>query len=442
MTYEEALEYIHSICWENKKPGLERIAELTAKLGNPQKKTRFIHVAGTNGKGSVCAMVASVLHAVGFDVGLFTSPYIVRFNERMRINSFPIPDDELAAITEYVRPFADSMEDSPTEFELITAIAFEYFARKKCDFVVLEAGLGGRLDPTNIIDEYNTAVSVITGIAMDHTAILGDTAEKIAAEKAGIIKHRVPIIFGGAHTPAGLEKGEGDVDVEACAEIIKAKAREMDAPYLRSCPERLENLQTGIFGARFDYGAYRGLRIPLAGIYQPYNAATALQVFDVLRLQGVKIKTDPVRKGLVAVRWPGRFEILSREPLLISDGGHNPEGIDAAVASAKKFFEGEKIQLLTGVMADKDYAHMASRMGEVACRAFTVRPENKRALSAEDFAKVFEQNGVPAEDFATVREAVFAALDAGKESGKPTLCLGSLYMYAEIKEAVAEYMNK
>ena len=439
MTYEEALEYIHSVCWQKNVPGLARIGEFMEKLGNPQKKLRFIHVAGTNGKGSTCAMLASVLGKAGFRVGLYTSPFIVRFNERMQIGRAQIADAELAEITEYVRPFAESMAEKPTEFELITAIAFVYFEKHKCDFVVLEAGMGGRLDPTNIIDAENVAVSVITGIAMDHTAFLGDTAEKIAAEKAGIIKKGVPVVFGGAHTPVGA-KADCEVDPAACAAVIRAKAEEMGAPYSESHPELISALRSDIFGSRFDFGEYDFFEIPLAGVYQPYNAATVFAVLEILVSQGVKLTLKAVRDGLTAVKWPGRFEILCKNPLVISDGGHNPEGIDAAVESAKTYFK-EKIQLLSGVMADKDYAHMAKRMSEVACRAFTVRPDSYRALSAGEFAKVFEADGVPAEGFATVKDAVFAAMDAGKVSGKPTLCLGSLYMYGEVKAAVEEYMK-
>jgi dihydrofolate synthase/folylpolyglutamate synthase len=332
------------------------------------------------------------------------------------------------------------MAEKPTEFELITAIAMVYFARHACDYVVLEVGMGGRLDPTNIIEAENVAVSVITGIAMDHTAFLGDTDVKIAAEKAGIIKKGVPAVFGGAHVPVGA-KADCEVDPQACAAVIKAKAGEMGAPYSESRPEALRNVKSDIFGSRFDLGEYKDMFIPLAGVYQPYNAATVLAVLEILKEQGAKLTEKAVRDGLAAVKWPGRFEILCREPLVISDGGHNPEGIDAAVESAKTYF-GEKIQLISGVMADKDYAHMAGRMSEVACRAFTVRPDSYRALSAGEFAKVFSAGGVPAEGFATVKDAVFAAMDAGRENGKPTLCLGSLYMYGEVKAAVEEYMEK
>ena len=440
MTYTEALEYIHSVCWKGSRPGLSRITELCEKLGNPQKGLRFIHVAGTNGKGSTSAMTAAVLRAAGYKVGLYTSPFIVRFNERMQIDGQDIPDAELASVTEYVKPFAESMEDLPTEFELITAIAFVYFAGHKCDYVVLEAGMGGRLDSTNIIEAENVAVSVITGIAMDHTAFLGDTAEKIAAEKAGIIKAGVPVIFGGAHTPVGA-KEDCEVNPVSCAAVIRAKAEEMHAPYSESHPEMLENVKTNLFGADFDFGTYKGLHIPLAGIYQPYNAATVLEILSVVQKQGAEVTEKAVKEGFAAVKWPGRFEILSKEPLVISDGGHNPEGIDAAIASVKEYFGEEKIQLLSGVMADKDYAHMAHRMSEVACRAFTVRPDNSRALAADEYAKVFSGEGLVSAGFATVKDAVFAAMDAGKESGRATLCLGSLYMYGEVKSAVEEYIK-
>ncbi len=439
MTYDEALEYIHSVCWKGSRPGLSRITELTGLLGNPQDSLRFIHVAGTNGKGSVSAMTAGVLSAAGYKTGLFTSPFIVRFNERMQIDGHDISDEELAQITEYVRPYADSMADSPTEFELITAIAFVYFKRNNCDYVVLEVGMGGRLDSTNIIKAPSVAVSVITGIAMDHTAFLGDTPEKIAAEKAGIIKEGVPVVFGGAHIPVGAEEGKCEVDPVSCAAVIRSRAEEMNAPYIEADYRRLSNLKTDIFGADFDFEDIKGLHIPLAGVYQPYNAATVLTVFETLKRSGVKISEDALRRGLAGVKWPGRFEILCREPMIISDGGHNPEGIDAAVASIKAYFGKEKVYLLSGVMADKDYSHMVSRMSEVACRVFTVRPDNPRALSSEEYAKVFAEAGVMSEGFSSVKEAVFAAADACVRDGRALVCLGSLYMYGDVRNAVLAY---
>ena len=249
MTYEEALEYIHGINWTFCKPGLERITELCSRLGDPQKSLKFIHVAGTNGKGSFCSMIESVLRHSGYRTGLYTSPYIRYFNERMCVEGSPISNRELAEITEYVRPIADSMTDKPTEFELITAIAFEYFRRKKCDVVVLEAGMGGRLDSTNVIS--SPLLSVITGIALDHMAFLGDTVEKIAAEKAGIIKNGCPVLFGG--------------EDEGAASVIANKACEMGAEFSRVDYSRLEGVVSDLSGSRFDFGTYKDIKIKLLG---------------------------------------------------------------------------------------------------------------------------------------------------------------------------------
>ena len=441
MTYEQALAYIHSVSWKGSRPGLERIRALMDQLGNVQNSLRFIHVAGTNGKGSTSAMLASVLTQAGYRTGLYTSPFIVRFNERMRIDGVDIDDAELADITAYVKPFAESMEDVPTEFELITAIAFVYFARHGCDYVVLECGMGGRLDSTNIISPASTVLSIITGIAMDHTAFLGDTPEKIAAEKAGIIKKGVPVLFGGVHAPIGVTDGGSEVDPLACEAVIREVAENVGAPYVRADSTKLKNVRCTLDGARLDFGKYNDLYIPLPGIYQPYNAVTVLSALELMRGCGLRIADDAVREGLAAVLWAGRFEILSDEPLVISDGGHNPEGIDAAVGSVKTYFGEQKIQLISGVMADKDYDYMVRRMGEVAMRVYTVRPDNSRALDADSYADAFARVGVEAHGFETVREAVFAAMADGLRDGVATLCLGSLYMYGEVKAAVKEYQK-
>ena len=440
MTYSEALVYIHSTCWKGSRPGLSRTIDLMNRLGNPQDGLKFIHVAGTNGKGSTSAMLASVLGRAGYRVGLYTSPFILRFNERMRIDGVDIPDDELAALTELVKPHADAMEDSPTEFELITAIALCYFAKHRCDYVVFEVGMGGRLDSTNIISADTVVASIITGIAMDHTAFLGDTPEKIAAEKAGIIKPGVPVVYGGNHPPVGEDAPSPEAiscgQAASCGQVIREKAAEVGAPYLETDHAKLSNIRADLFGADFDFGERKGLHIPLAGLYQPHNAANVLTVIDLLIARGLAIPEEAIREGLASVYWPGRFEILSKSPLIIADGGHNPEGIDAAIASLKEYFKEDKILLLTGVMADKDYTHMVARMGEVTARAFCVRPANDRALDADKYAEAFRAIGIPAEGYATVAEGVAAASEVALREGKALLCLGSLYMYGEVRAAV------
>ena len=303
MTYNEALEYIHSINWTFCKPGLDRIGDLCSQIGDPQKKLRFIHVAGTNGKGSFCSMTASILREAGYHTGLYTSPYVRRFNERMSIDGADISDDELAEITSYVKPFAESMQSKPTEFELITAIAFEYFKRHNCDVVVLETGMGGRLDATNIIEQ--PLISVITGIALDHVAFLGDTVEKIAAEKAGIIKQGAPVHWGGK-----------DENAES---VIAERAAQMGVEFHSVDYGKLKNVNPTVEGTTFDYDKYSNLKIQLLGLYQPENAASVVSAVDILRARGLDISDDAVRCGLEKTRWAARFERMASDPTVIYD---------------------------------------------------------------------------------------------------------------------------
>ena len=420
MNYTEAIEYIHSINWQFCNPGLERVQELCEKLGNPQDSLKFIHVAGTNGKGSFCAMTEAILRAEGYKVGLFTSPYILEFGERMKINGDNIEEDELCALVDEIKPIADQMTDKPTEFELITALAFLYFARNSCDVVVLECGLGGRLDATNIIK--TPILSVITGIALDHTSILGDTVEKIAAEKAGIIKDGVPVLWCGV-----------DESAEA---VIRAAAEKKNAPMFRvdRASMRINGMSLG--GTCFDYVEYKDLNLALLGSYQPTNAANALTAISLIDKSGIKVSENAIREGLSSVVWHARFEVISKNPLIIADGGHNPEGIDAAVSSIKKYFPDNKVLIVTGVMADKDHGYMAARIASVAQKVFCLTPDNPRALSAEDYAAEFISLGVDAVACDSVKSAVDAARRDAIESNLPIVALGSLYMYGEVVAAL------
>lgn len=423
MTYCEAIEYIHSVNWTFCKPGLERVSELCHALGDPQDKLKYIHVAGTNGKGSFCAMTDSILRKAGYKVGLFTSPYIVEFNERMRINGENISDDELCELVKYIKPIADKMQDKPTEFELITALAFLYFSRHNCDIVVLECGLGGRLDATNIIK--TPILSVITGIALDHTSILGDTVEKIAAEKAGIIKKDVPVLWCG--------KDEG------AENVISHRAAEVGAPMLTLDRSTLKVTETTLGGTVFDFGERKGMTLALLGTYQPENATNVLTAVDMLNSLGFSISDEAVREGLKTVKWQARFEVINKDPLIIADGGHNPEGIDGAVKSIESYFGDEKVGIVTGVMADKDYNYMAGRIASVAEKVFTLTPANPRALDAVSYANVFCDLGVSAAACESVDKAVEKAIAWAKENNKPIISLGSLYMYCEVAEAVKKH---
>ncbi|MBQ8512260.1 MAG: bifunctional folylpolyglutamate synthase/dihydrofolate synthase [Clostridia bacterium] len=429
MTYEEALQYIHSVTWKGSRPGLERISVLCELLGHPEKQLKFIHVAGTNGKGSTCRMLSSILEKAGYRVGLYTSPFIERFNERIMLNGCDIPDEDLARDTETVKRYADTMEDAPTEFELITAIAFVYYARVGCDFVVLECGLGGRLDSTNVID--TSVLSVITGIDMDHTAILGDTPAKIAAEKAGIIKPGVPVLF-----------GEGVPEAE---EVIRAAAEAKGSPYTRTDFTKITDIATDLTGTSFRFGE-KPVKINLHGIYQTRNTATVLTAVEILRQSGVKIPDDAVDLGLLAAQWKARFEILADNPLVIYDGAHNPQGIAGAVENIAHYLSpmtaDGKVNLLMGVMADKDHEKMISMLAPYAAKVFTVMPPNDRSLASTGVEMEFEQFGTEAEAFDVLDEGVFAAVEEAARTARPLVCLGSLYMYADVKKTVHECLKR
>ena len=420
MQYDEALNYIHSISWTFTKPGLERIGELCHRLGDPQKDLKFVHVAGTNGKGSFCSMLDSVLRHASYKVGLFTSPYIKEFNERIRVSGENIPNDALAEITAYIRPIADAMEDKPTEFELITAIGLEYFKRCDCDVVVLEAGMGGRLDSTNIIE--SSLLSVITGISLDHTAYLGDTVEKIAAEKAGIIKEGGTVLYCG--------------NDERARAVIGEKAERMHATLTCADKSGLQLKRCDLSGCTFDLGEWKDVEISLLGLYQPQNAANVLYAVEQLRSQGLEIPDSAVYEGLKAATWQARFEKIVQNPLVIFDGAHNPEGIDAAVQSIKYYFGARKVTVLTGVMRDKDYEYVASKLAEIANHAFCIKPDNPRALDAAAYASVLASRGVEASACGSVAEAFDTAKAYAAQSGSVLVCLGSLYMYEQISRLV------
>ena len=416
MTYEEALSYIHSICWKGSKLGLDRTRELLGKLDDPQKELKFIHIAGTNGKGSTAAMLSSILEEAGYRVGLYTSPFINRFNERMQVNHQPIPDEELAALTEYVRPHADAMADSPTEFELITALAMVWFARQKCDIVVLEVGMGGELDSTNIIDVPEAAV--IAAMGLDHVKELGPTMADIARAKAGIIKEGGRVVSYGGNPEAD--------------EVIAAVCRARNASLCQPDFSAIVPGDFGLEGQTFSYKGWRGLRIPLVGAYQMNNAAVVLETVEVLRQRGWSVSDEAVRQGLADTRWPARFEVLRRDPVFIVDGGHNPHGIRATAESLSRLFPGRKITFVTGVMADKDVEHILGLIVPLAEQFFTVRPDNPRAMDAGELAARIEAMGAKATACASVRDGVDRAIQAEGPHGV-ACALGSLYMSGEVR---------
>lgn len=416
MNYEEALQYIHSIQWRGSRLGLDRTRELMEKLGNPEKKLKFIHIAGTNGKGSTAAMTASILEAAGYRVGLYVSPFITRFNERIQLNHVPIPDDELAELTTEVQPIADGMEDSPTEFEMITAIGFLYFIRHNCDVVVLEVGMGGALDSTNVIPA--PEVAVITNIGYDHTRELGSTLAEIASAKAGIIKPGCKVVSYGISP-------ESDP-------VIRKTCQALSVPLCEAEHDKVKNVRFDLDRMTLDYGEYRDLEIALVGTYQQYNAATVLKIVEVLQNSGWKISEQNLRDGMRQVQWPGRFEVLSRKPVFIADGGHNPQGVVATAQSLLQHFPNTKIVFLMGVMADKDIGPMLEELSPLAKRFITVKPNNPRAMAAETLAEKIQRAGCVAEPAETVADGVQRAIEYAGTDGV-ACAIGSLYMLGEVR---------
>lgn len=421
MNVEQAIAYIHSVCWKGSIPGLGRTQELLEKMGNPEKKLKFVHIAGTNGKGSTAAMTASILRKAGYRTGLYTSPYIYRFHERIQVDGVEISDEDLTEITEYVKPLADSMAQAPTEFELVCCIAFEYFYRKKCDIVVLEVGMGGAWDATNVIEV--PEVAVITNIGLDHTEYLGDTVEKIAETKSGIFKpHGHAVVY--RSTPS----------VEAVYERVCA---ERDVSLRKADFEGLVLKAHTLEGQVFDCGSRKNLVLPLLGDHQLHNASVVLSIADTLIEEGWKISEQNIYDGIRDVRWPGRFDIVCRKPLFIIDGGHNPQCIEALVKNIRDYLAGKKVVALTGVLADKDYADMYKPVMPLVDRFVCITPPNPRKLEAEQLARYLRQAGAQAQASESILDGVKQAMDLAGEDGV-VLCFGSLYSIGGIRDALKD----
>lgn len=438
----DPIAYINTPRWQASRLGLERIRELLERLGRPQDRLKFVHVAGTNGKGSICAYLASILSAAGHRTGMFTSPYIERFEERIRVDGVMISPDELRDVTLAVREHAEAMAeetgDHPTEFELMTAVALEHFVRCGCDIVVLEVGLGGRLDSTNVIDAPEACV--IARIGLDHTALLGNTLAAIAGEKAGIVKEGSAVV-------------SWPQEPEAMAVIEHAAAEhgcELRMPDFAQLEEGAVKWEDGASPFRpFSYKEWADLRTGILGSYQPQNATVALEAVDVLRGRGWRIPDEAVRAGVAQTRWPGRFEIVEggSSPdgfAIVVDGGHNPQGARALADSLAEVFPGCKPVLVIGVLEDKDYPRMLEDVLPLGSAFVCVTPDNPRALPAHKLARAIRWTGqdllgcsacvnpVVARDF---EDAIRRARELAGPDG--LICaFGSLYSVAALKEAV------
>lgn len=334
MTYEQAMKWLKSPDSSGSKLGLSRTCELLERLGDPQRRLHIIHVAGTNGKGSVSCCVAAILKQAGYKTGLYTSPYLTEITESVCINGTSIGRREFAELIGRIQTHCAGMADHPTEFEIMTALALLCFAEQDCDFVVLEVGLGGRLDATNVIDV--PEVAVITRLGLDHVRELGDSLDKITCEKAGIIK------------PGGqvVTDGRNQEVLGLLQDICRLRACELTV----SKPDQLTITGTSLAGITFDYGPHQGLSLPLAGLYQPGNAVLAIEVIRILQAKGYEISGSSIRAGLAGVCWPGRFEVLCEAPVFILDGSHNLDGLQVTVQSLQHYFPERKIRFILGIL--------------------------------------------------------------------------------------------
>ena len=424
MNYDEAMQYIHAVQWAGHKPGLSRTRTLLAALGDPHRQLKFIHVAGTNGKGSTAAMLAACLQAAGYRVGLYTSPFINRFNERIQVDGEQIPDRALVQLVEQVKPAADAMADVPTEFEIITALGMLWFAQQRCDIVVLEVGLGGTLDSTNVIDPPECAV--ITALGMDHVRELGPTLAEIASAKAGIIKPGSPVVsYGGAP--------EADAVIARAAERQNAPLTVVDFAKL--------NVRGGdLDGVNFDFDGLENIRLPLIGSYQPKNAAVAITALRVLRQRGWNIPESAIRQGLEQVSWPGRFELLRHSPAFLLDGSHNAHGMRATVQSLRDRFPGQKFVFLLSIMADKDVDEMLELLLPLAKQFVTVAAHTPRAMPAQTLAEHIRVRGGTAEPAPSIEAGVARAVALGGSG--PVCALGTLYFSGEVRTAFAQLTGR
>lgn len=437
----DAVAWINTPRWQASRLGIERVTDLLERLGRPQDALKFVHVAGTNGKGSTCAYLASVLQAAGYRTGLFTSPFIECFEERIRVDGKNITADELARAVAAVKPCAEAIEaatgDHPTEFELMAAVAFEHFRASGCDIVVLEVGLGGRLDATNVIDA--PEASVICRIGLDHTDLLGDTLAAVAGEKAGIVKPGCPVVSW-PQEPEAMAVVEAAARAQGCALTVPDFSQLTVEPLVASGGAPSADDAPGAAGLR--RFTYRGVDYltRLLGSYQPANAALAIEALQVLRRRGWDIPEEAVFAGIAEAQWPGRFEVVGQRPLTIVDGGHNPQGAQALADSLADLLGEEglgSVDFVMGVLADKDYPAMVRAVLPWA-RSFTVyTPVSPRALSAADLATCIADMAptVPVQGAESAAGAMVAAREQAGQDGI-VVAFGTLYAIAAVKAGV------
>lgn len=435
MNYEQAIDFIHSTYKFGSKLGLENISMLTELLGNPQDSYKIIHIAGTNGKGSTSSMVHDVLMSSGYKAGLFISPYLEEFTERIQINKVYIDKDSLARITTIVKEKIDVMIEEgynhPTEFEVVTAIGFKYFEEQKIDFLVLEVGLGGRFDATNVVT--NTLVSVITSISYDHMQYLGNTLEEIAFEKAGIIKENSSVVI----YPQS----------DSIKNVIKKQAKLKNADIYEVNQNNVEKLNGDLAGQEFNYLKsdvfnLSNLKINLLGEHQLYNAITALCALEIIKEKGYKITEESIKEGFKSCRFAGRFEVINKEPIIILDGGHNINGIEYFSKAIREYFNDKKIILFYGMLEDKNPNDVVDCLISLSKEIYTLTPNNPRAMSADDMASLIQKHSnIKVTPVPNTKDIVSILKTINKD--EIIAFVGSLYMIGDVRTILrnSEYFN-
>ena len=415
-----AIDYIHSLGRFSGMPGLHRIRALCAALGDPQRGLRFVHLAGTNGKGSTACMTAAALQAAGYRVGLYTSPYLIQFHERIRVDGAMIPDGALtrlaARVAQACRALTLPEGETVGEFEFTTALAFLYFAEQKCDIVVLETGLGGRCDATNVIE--SAEVCVITPISLDHMAVLGETVEQIAGEKAGIIKPAAAVVC-------------ADGQDEAALAVLRRACETQGAVWFggaRDC----RVLRCGLDGSAFLHGG-QGYTLAMTGAHQLQNAMTALRTLDALRGRGWNIPVGAAVRGLARARMPGRLERVADQPLILLDGAHNAAGVAALCRTVDEMLKMRRLHVVMGMVRDKEFEVCVREMARRADVFYACAPDaGERSLGEHTVAALAEQECAEVYDCRTVEHAINAAI-AGAAPRDCILICGSLYLIGESK---------
>ena len=420
------------------KPGLERVESLLSSLGNPEKELDVIHVAGTNGKGSTIELLRSIYSRAGYKVGVYTSPHLLRFNERMTINNREITSQELEKLIKKLDPWIKKMEKdnmgSPTYFEVITVLAIQFFASQEVDLVLLEVGLGGRLDATNVIQKPLTAV--ITSIDMEHTDILGDDISTIAREKAGIIKKDSPVI-------TAVNKNEACTEIKEIADEKSAEYINIDQRYQYNIISSTLNGQE--FTLKYDKAVEGSFeingkyKVGLLGDYQVKNSVLALGVIDLL-YDLYPVTKDNIRKGLLSAKWPGRLEIVNRRPLIILDGAHNSSGMENLSRFLREVIPpGKRIKLITAILEDKDVDEMLGSIKQIghSLQLIITKNKNKRSMSVSELQKKVEKTGIYYKKYSNLRDAIIGTLS--RITSEEVLCIsGSLYTVSEAKRILNE----